>query len=103
VVNQRLAALRLSQHPDKTSIGKAERGFDFLSYHLTPGSIMPALQSLKRCLDHITRLYEQGADSFRIGRYIQNWFRWLLAGDLGLRLDGCWCPVAVMPVPPSPL
>jgi hypothetical protein len=34
VLNQTLSALKLEKHPDKTSIGKAERGFDFLGYHL---------------------------------------------------------------------
>ena len=31
-VNRQLSALRLEKHPDKTLIGKIERGFDFLGY-----------------------------------------------------------------------
>lgn len=33
VVNQMLGMLGLEKHPDKTFIGKIERGFDFLGYH----------------------------------------------------------------------
>ncbi len=32
-VNEVLASLRLEKHPDKTFIGRIERGFDFLGYH----------------------------------------------------------------------
>jgi len=87
VVNQQLAALQLEQHPNKTWIGKAERGFDFLACHLTPETITPAMQCLKRCLEHITRLYEQGADQNRIGLCLRNWFRWLMAGGLGMAIS----------------
>jgi len=34
VLNQTFSALKLEKHPDKTSIGKTERGFDFFGYHL---------------------------------------------------------------------
>ncbi len=33
VLNQTFNELRLEQHPDKTLIGRTERGFDFLGYH----------------------------------------------------------------------
>jgi hypothetical protein len=33
LVNQTLRALSLEKHPDKTFIGRIERGFDFLGYH----------------------------------------------------------------------
>ena len=33
-VNQRLAALKMIKHPDKTSIGRSTAGFDFLGFHL---------------------------------------------------------------------
>ncbi len=32
-VNQALGLLNLEKHPDKTFIGRIERGFDFLGYH----------------------------------------------------------------------
>jgi len=34
-VNQLLSELKIEQHPDKTTIGPIDRGFDFLGYHLT--------------------------------------------------------------------
>ncbi len=36
VVNQALGALKLDQAPDKTFIGRIEKGFDFLGYHFSP-------------------------------------------------------------------
>ncbi len=32
-VNEVLVSLSLEKHPDKTFIGRIERGFDFLGYH----------------------------------------------------------------------
>ena len=36
VLNQTLQELKLEKHPDKTYIGKIERGFDVLGYHFSP-------------------------------------------------------------------
>jgi RNA-directed DNA polymerase len=38
--------LKLSKHPDKTAMGRVERGFDFLGYHFTPQGISLAAQTL---------------------------------------------------------
>jgi RNA-directed DNA polymerase len=38
-VNQTLAELKVEKHPDKTFIGRIERGFDFLGYHFSPGGL----------------------------------------------------------------
>ena len=35
-VNQRLNALKLEKHPDKTFIGRIDKGFGFLGYHVSP-------------------------------------------------------------------
>jgi hypothetical protein len=75
VVNQQLALLKLRQHLDKTWIGRAARGFDFLAYHLTPGGLSPAVTTLHHCLERMIRLYEQGAGLPRIGLYLQHWSR----------------------------
>ena len=37
-LNQALGGLELDKHPDKTFIGRAEKGFDFLGYRLAPSS-----------------------------------------------------------------
>jgi len=36
IVNQTLTELKLEKHPDKTYIGKIEKGFDFLGYRFEP-------------------------------------------------------------------
>ncbi len=38
-VNAVLGSLRLEKHPDKTFIGRIERGFDFLGYHFGPAGL----------------------------------------------------------------
>jgi hypothetical protein len=40
VVNQILAELRLSQHPDKTFIGRIEQGLDFLGYAFSAAGLV---------------------------------------------------------------
>jgi RNA-directed DNA polymerase len=42
VVNQTLNGLQLEKHPEKTCIGKIERGFEFLGYHFGPGRLIIA-------------------------------------------------------------
>ncbi len=42
-VNQTLAELNLEKHPDKTYIGKIEKGFDFLGYRFEPRGLGLAL------------------------------------------------------------
>jgi hypothetical protein len=49
-VNQVLAQLRLRQHPDKTSIRRIWRGFDFLSYRLTTDGLAVAQKTVERCV-----------------------------------------------------
>ncbi len=37
-----LGALRLEKHPDKTFIGRIEKGFDFLGYHFSRSGLSVA-------------------------------------------------------------
>ena len=46
IVNETLAELWLEKSPNKTFIGRVERGFDFLGYHL--GSIQLTTYSICR-------------------------------------------------------
>ena len=48
LVNGELDKLRLEKHPDKTFIGKIERGFDFLGYHFSPEGLSVAQPTLER-------------------------------------------------------
>lgn len=81
VMNHTLSELSLAQHPDKTFIGRLQRGFDFLGYDFSDSAaISPSRACVRRLAGNIARLYEQGAGLARIGRYTENWMRWLRAG-----------------------
>jgi hypothetical protein len=47
--------------PDKTFIGRIERGFDFLGYHFTRAGLSVARKTVQYFLEKASRLYEQGA------------------------------------------
>jgi RNA-directed DNA polymerase len=59
-VNEVLPSLRLEKHPDKTFIGKIERGFDFLGYRFGSRVLELAEATIERFVEQATRLYEQG-------------------------------------------
>lgn len=59
VVNQTLDSLQLEKHPDKTYIGRVEKGFDFLGYHISPDGLVVATATLERFLERVIQLYEQ--------------------------------------------
>ncbi|MEA1877575.1 MAG: reverse transcriptase domain-containing protein [Bacteroidota bacterium] len=76
LTNQLLEKLRLKQHPDKTYIGKAIKGVNFLGFHINPYVIEIALSSIQSMLQNMVRLYEQNANNQRIGQYFKNWSKW---------------------------
>jgi hypothetical protein len=84
VLNQTFDALGLEKHPDKTFIGRVERGFDFLGYHLAPGRLTLARATVERFLERAYRLYEQERgkpEGFpQLGAYTKRWLRWTRAG-----------------------
>ena len=59
LVNQTLGSLSLEKHPDKTFIGKVERGFDFLGYHFSPAGLTVAAKTIANFIEKASRLYEQ--------------------------------------------
>ncbi len=68
-MNETLNRLGVALHPDKTFIGRATRGFDFLGYAVSADCrVTPSAAACKNMIERITRLYEQGADSNRIGQ-----------------------------------
>jgi len=73
LVNRILTTLKVEKHPDKTFIGRAYRGFDFLGFHLKPGGLSVAAGTIARHVERIDRLYEQGATPCCIGQYIRRW------------------------------
>jgi RNA-directed DNA polymerase len=84
VVNQVLASLGLAKHPDKTFIGRIEKGFDWLGYHISPYGLSVATKTLQHFVTRSLRLYEQelreGDTSSRLGDYVRRWVRWVSAG-----------------------
>ncbi|MDM8517583.1 reverse transcriptase/maturase family protein [Desulfobacterales bacterium HSG16] len=79
-VNKILSDLKVEIHPDKTYIGRVEKGFSFLGYFLKPGMLTASIETLRKYAERIARLYEQGADEIRIGQYVRRWFSWLKGG-----------------------
>ena len=59
IIDQALSSLGMENHPGKTCIGRVEKGFDFLGYHLTPQGLSVAPATLARFIDRAYRLYEQ--------------------------------------------
>ena len=77
VMNQVLAKLKLSKHPDKTEMGKVDKGFDFLGFHFSNENLTVAKQSLAKATANIARLLEQGASPRRIEQYWRRWLGWV--------------------------
>lgn len=84
VVNHVLASLCLTKHPDKTFIGRIEKGFDWLGYHIRPGLLTVATKTLEHFVARVRQLYEQEPrepdTSSRLGVYVRRWVRWVRAG-----------------------
>ena len=55
----RRGSLGLLKHPDKTFIGRIERGFDFLGYHFGPDGLSVAKKTVENFVARAIRLYEQ--------------------------------------------
>jgi len=77
-------SLGLEKHPDKTFIGRIEKGFDVLGCHFRPGELSVAKKTVENFVARAIRLYEQepeeaGASS-RVGAYVRRWVRWAEAG-----------------------
>jgi len=92
--------LKMEKHPDKTFIGRIDRGFDFLGYRFERTGLTIALKTQTLFLDWFTRLHEQGAGTGRVGQYVRNWRKWWATagvdfGEPPLCLTRCgfggWC------------
>lgn len=84
VLNQTLGALSLEMHPDKTFIGRIERGFDFLGYYFSRAPLRLAQRTLQNHVSRLHRLYEQQKEAAdcatRLDEYVSRWKRWCRAG-----------------------
>ena len=90
LLNNCFNRLKVNQHPDKTFIGKIERGFDFLGYHFSRKPLRLASITIRKHVEHIYRLYEQQkANPDRaalLGQYVKRWQCWCTAGLSGITL-----------------
>jgi len=88
VLNQTFDELKLEKHPEKTTIGRVEKGFDFLGYHISPEGLSLAKKTVENFISRATRLYEQQPgeffDSPRLGLYVKRWLEWARTGVGGL-------------------
>ncbi len=108
-VNEVLGSLCLLKHPDKTFIGRIERGFDFLGYHFGPEGLTLAAKTIEQFVARAVRLYEQepgeAVASARLGLYARRWVVWFQAGlTEGIRKFGvCIGPsISYLPGPCPP-
>ena len=58
-VNEVLGSLGLDMHPDKTFVGRIEKGFDFLGYHFSRTGLTVAKAIIEKFVERAARLYEQ--------------------------------------------
>ncbi len=83
-LNQVFNRLGLEKHPEKTFIGRIEKGFDFLGYHFNSHRLSLAEKTVENFVSHLHRLYEQqqstpeGADV--LGAYVRRWMGWAEGG-----------------------
>ncbi len=87
-LNQQFNALKVKQHPDKTFIGRIEKGFDFLGYHFSREPLKLADITVRKHVERLHRLYEQQSKTkanpqqiaLVLGEYVKRWQRWCTAG-----------------------
>ena len=76
-LNEVFNELKVEKHPDKTFIGRIEKGFDFLGYHFSREGLTVAKDTLERFVERATRLYEQEQQQTPLlGLYIRRWMAW---------------------------
>ena len=51
-----------------------------LDARLVAAGLEGAPRALERCVERVSRLYEQGVDLVRIGAYVRRWLRWARTG-----------------------
>lgn len=91
--------LRRRDYPDKTFIGRIERGFDFLGYRFSRDGLTVAHATVERFLERLSRLYERGRERpdglSVLGAYVRRWYGWVKAGlgELG-SVEVVFCPAA---------
>ncbi|EAP7573205.1 hypothetical protein BIA58_25905 [Salmonella enterica] len=91
MLNRHFAQAGFEQHPDKTFIGRVEKGFDWMGFWFTEkGCDGVAPRALQNFTDRLRRLYErvrQWPEDLRLRRmagYVRAWRLWTLCTGLSL-------------------
>ncbi|EAP4732846.1 hypothetical protein EGD47_26195 [Salmonella enterica] len=89
MLNRHFAQAGFEQHPDKTFIGRVEKGFDWMGFWFTEkGCDGVAPRALQHFKDRLRRLYEQVRQwpedlrHRRMAGYVRAWDRWAASGLL---------------------
>jgi hypothetical protein len=94
-LSQTFTALKVGQQPDKTCIGRIERGFNLRGYCFCRGPVT-AQRTLQNHATRIHRLYEQQKTApdgaARLDEYVARWRRWCGAGLWMLDRSGLQYP-----------
>jgi len=81
LLNEIFDELGLEKHPDKTDMGRIEKGFDFLGFHFSPEGLSLAEKTIEKFLARTVRLYEQEQGepfgSPLLGLYARRWVKWV--------------------------
>lgn len=83
LMNQVLALLKMEKAPDKTFIGRLDKGIDFLGYHFgdcTDEGVSIARKTWINHQDKLARLHEQGASNEALREYGRRWRIWARSG-----------------------
>ncbi|EAN0642553.1 hypothetical protein EDY93_24885 [Salmonella enterica] len=96
MLNRHFAQAGFEQHPDKTFIGRVEKGFDWMGFWFTEkGGDGVAPRALQHFKDRLRRLYErvrqwpEDPRHRRIAGYVRAWRLWTLYAGLPLSLLPC--------------
>jgi len=90
-LNVFFAEFGFAQHPDKTFIGRIDKGFDWLGYQFAKVGVLAASpRTLANHQNKLSQLYEQARRlnlsktevTVRVAKYIKRWQGWLQAGLL---------------------
>ena len=96
ILNEEFELLGLKKHPQKTSVGRVENGFEFLGYHYGRDGLRLAEKTIDKFVSKALRLYEQGPVQTRLewlGGYTKRWVRWTTSGLQSLEIKIQWCHV----------
>ena len=83
---QILGELQLSLRYEKTFVGKSQKGFDLLGYHITPKNFSPSQKTQEKALENAKRRYAQGGKKSLV-EYLNRWRTWIYAG-LPFKVEG---------------